>query len=321
MDEVAELRAFNRFYTRAIGVLDGGLHDTPWSLPEARVLHELAQHEELEVAELRRALALDAGHLSRLLARLESNGLVERVRSESDRRRQVARLTGAGRDAFALLDARAVEAAGALLAPLGDDERKALVGALRTVRAALGDEAVDGAASTAAAAAARPRAVVLREAEPGDLGWVVEAHGRLYAREYGWGAGFEALVARVCADFLTQQTPGRDRAWIAEVEGRRAGCILCVRKDDATAQLRLLLVEPFARGLSVGSRLVDACLRFAERAGYREIVLWTNHPLTGARRIYERAGFTLDAVEPHADWGVELEGQVWRRALSGGGAP
>lgn len=318
MDEALEIRQFNRFYTRAIGVLDGGLHDTPWSLPEARIMLELAQRDATGVTALRTAMDIDAGHLSRLLTRLEGQGLVERARDEHDGRRQTVRLTAAGWESFRLLDGRAAAAAGDLLGDLAVEERGELVRALRTVRALLGDDTLQPAGEDTPTEA--PRASLIRDAEPGDLGWVVEAHGRLYAREYGWGAGFEALVARVCADHLAQQTTDagreRERAWIAEVDGRRAGCLLCVGTDDpATAQLRLLLVEPFARGLGLGSQLVERCLRFAERAGYEEIFLWTNHPLVDARRIYERAGFTLAGTEPHADWGVELEGQVWRRPL------
>jgi DNA-binding MarR family transcriptional regulator/ribosomal protein S18 acetylase RimI-like enzyme len=301
---VDDVRAFNRFYTRAAGLLRGGLHRTDWSLAEARVMFELAQRPATEVSDLRRALDVDAGHLSRVLARLERAGVVEREPSPGDRRRQTARLTDAGREAFAELDRAAAEEAGELLSGLDDRARRELAGAMGTIRTLLGDPSRDG----------RP-AIVLRDAEPGDLGWIVELHGRVYAAEYGWDATFEALVARICADFAEQRRPGRDAVWIAEVDGRRSGCVMCVRQDDRTAKLRLLLVDPAARGLGLGTRLVDECVRFAGRAGYEELVLWTNDVLTAARRIYERAGFELAASEPHHSFGHDLVGQTWRLQL------
>jgi DNA-binding MarR family transcriptional regulator/GNAT superfamily N-acetyltransferase len=297
-----EIRAFNRFYTRAIGMLGSGLHATTWSLAEARVLYELAQRPATDVTDLKRTLELDAGYLSRLLARLERTGVVAREPSETDRRRQVARLTDDGRAAFAELRDHATAEAQQLLDRLDPAGRESLVGAMGTIRAVLGDER-------------RTRIVTLRDGRPGDLGWVVEAHGRLYADEYGWDARFEALVARVCADHLETAQPGRDAAWIAELDGERVGSVLCVRVDDTTAKLRLLLVEPRARGLGVGARLVDECIAFARRAGYRELVLWTNDVLASARRIYEAAGFELVASGPHASFGKPLVGQTWRLAL------
>jgi DNA-binding MarR family transcriptional regulator/GNAT superfamily N-acetyltransferase len=300
--DVAAIRAFNRFYTARIGVLRDGLLATSHSLPEARLLFELGQGDVMDVADLRRMLELDAGYLSRLLARLEAQGLVARERSRADARRQRVALTGAGRDAFATLDERSAAEVGALLDGLREEDRTRLLDAMRTIR-----EVLDR--------APRPEPFVLRPLRPGDLGWVVHRHGVLYAEEYGWDETFEALVAKVLAEYATNHDPRRESAWIAEVAGRPAGSVFCVRRDERTAQLRCLLVEPSARGMGIGARLVDECLRFARRAGYSEIVLWTNDVLLQARRIYERAGFTLVDEEPHTSFGHDLVGQTWSRPL------
>ena len=301
-DAVSALRAFNRFYTGHLGILAPGFLRTPHTLAEARVLFELGQEDELEVATLRERMRIDAGHLSRLLARLEQRGLVARERSATDGRRQVARLTPAGREDFALLDRRSAEETGARLAGLAESERQRLIGALADVRRLLDP-------------APPSRAVVLRPPRAGELGWVVEAHGRLYAHEYGWNADFEALVAQIVADFAAGHDPAREAVWIAEVDGRPAGCVFCVRQAGDVAKLRLLLVEPWARGLGLGRRLVDECIAFARRSGYRELRLWTNHPLVHARTIYERAGFHLVGEEPHHSFGHDLVGQTWSLTL------
>ena len=301
-ERVAAVRAFNRFYTRVIGVLGEGLLRTSYSLAEARVLYELAQADAVDVRELREALAIDAGYLSRILARFEAKGLVRRAASPEDARRRVARLTARGRAAYETLDRRSADEIGGLLAGLDPRSQRRLVSAMAAIRGLLGDPP-----------SGRPP--VLREAEPGDLGWVVERHGALYAEEYGWHVAFEALVARVVADYAEHRDPERERAWIAEVGGERAGCVLCVREDEETAKLRLLLVEPSARGLGVGTALVDAVLRFAREAGYRRVVLWTNDVLRDARRIYERAGFELVDERPHDDFGPAVVGQNWALAL------
>ena len=298
--DVETVRDFNRFYTRSIGVLGPGLLRTEHSLAEARVLYELGQAERTDVAELRRRMGIDGGHLSRVLARLERKGLVERDRAPADARRQRARLTEAGAAAFATLDRRSADETAERLAALDPDGQRRLLRALAEVRRLLDPEPA-------------PPAVVLRAPRPGDLGWVVERHGALYAAEYGWDASFEALVARIVADYANGHDPAREAAWIAEVDGAPAGCVFCMRADDATAQLRLLLVEPRARGLGLGARLVDECLAFARAAGYRELRLWTNDPLVHARRIYERAGFVLGAEEPHRSFGHDLVGQTWSR--------
>ena len=299
---VASVRAFNRFYTELIGVLDEGLLRTPYSLTEARVIFELAQRDSREVAELRQALAIDAGYLSRILARFQDDGLVTRRRSVADGRRQVISLTERGRAAFVTLDGRSAEAIRTMLTKLTEEDQARLVGAMAEIRRILEP-------------APRPSGYVLRPPRPGDLGWVVHRHGVRYAEEYGWDESFEALVARIVADYVDHRDPRREDAWIAELDGEPVGCVFCTRKDDQTAQLRLLLVEPQARGMGIGSRLVDECIRFARRAGYRELVLWTNDVLVDARRIYERAGFQLVKQEPHHSFGHDLVGQTYALTL------
>jgi DNA-binding MarR family transcriptional regulator/GNAT superfamily N-acetyltransferase len=300
-DRVDALRSFTRFYTNKVGVLRGGLHGSRHPLPEARVLYEVGRAETTEVAVLRRALDMDAGQLSRLLARLDEQGLLVRERSARDGRRQVLALTEAGRREHARLDRGAAEQWEALLEGLPEAEQRRLLGGMAAVREVL--ERTPG---------AEPE-VTLRAPGPGDLGWIVARHGALYWEQFGWGAGFEALVARVVADFADSAAaePERARAWIADVDGAPAGCIMCVPGDaEGDGKLRLLLVEPFARGLGVGGRLIDACIAFSRDAGYRRLTLWTNSPLTGARRLYDRRGFELIAEEPHADWGIPMTGQV-----------
>jgi DNA-binding MarR family transcriptional regulator/GNAT superfamily N-acetyltransferase len=301
-DDVAAIRAFNRFYTARVGALRDGLLATAHPLPEARVLFELGQVEAMDVADLRRALDLDGGYLSRLLGRLAGQGLVTRARSGSDARRQVVALTERGRAAYAELDARSAAEIRALLDGLSASDRRRLLEAMGTVR-----EVLEG--------APRASAFVLRPPDAGDLGWVVQRHGALYAEEYGWDQTMEALVARIVADYAHDHDPRREAAWIAEVGGRPVGSVFCVRRDDRTAQLRLLLVEPEARGLGIGARLVDECIRFARRAGYAEIALWTNDVLVEARRIYERAGFTLAREHRHRAFGHDLVEQDWSRPL------
>lgn len=301
-DPVAAVRAFNRFYTERIGVLGEGMHHTPYSLTEARVIFELGQREATEVAHLRQALAIDAGYLSRILARFQDDRLVVRERSAADARRQVIRLTDRGREVFTTLDRRSADEIGTLLAKLTDEDQRRLVGAMAVIQ-----EVIEP--------APRPDAYLLRPPRPGDLGWVVQRHGARYAEEYGWDETFEALVARIVADYADHRDTEREHAWIAEVDGAPVGCVFCMKQDDTTAQLRLLLVEPRARGLGIGGRLVEECLRFARRAGYQQIMLWTNDVLADARRIYQRAGFTLVDEEPHHSFGRDLVGQHWTRRL------
>jgi DNA-binding MarR family transcriptional regulator/GNAT superfamily N-acetyltransferase len=301
-DEVAAVRAFNRFYTGLIGVLGEGIVDSPYSLTEARVLFELAQVDVTEVVDLRTRLQLDAGYLSRIVARFEADGLLERSRSPEDGRRVVLRLTGEGRAAFESIDRSSAGEIGALLDRLDAPGRRRLLGAMRTIESLFADPPAIG-------------SYVLRPPEPGDLGWIVERHGALYAAEYGWNDEFEAFVAGTVASYREGRDPAREAVWIAEVDGERAGCVGCVRDDDETARLRWLLVEPSARGAGIGARLVDECLRFARRSGYRRITLWTYDVLADARRIYERAGFTLDDQRPEHAFGHDLTQQNWSRPL------
>ncbi len=300
--QIAAVREFNRFYTNVAGLLREGLLDTPYSLTEARVLFELARTEEGEASHLRRWLDIDAGYLSRLLARFEADGLVARTRSTADGRRQVVRLTSAGRAVFTKLDARSSDQIRALLGRVPAGSRHRLTTAMTGIR-----EVLDP--------GHQPASFVLRPPAPGDLGWVVSRHGALYAGEYGWDPSFEALVARIVADYAARADGQREACWIAEVNGGPAGCVFCMHKTDATAQLRLLLVEPHARGLGMGGRLVGECVSFARRAGYREIVLWTNDVLHAARRIYQRAGFQLVGSQPHHSFGHDLVAQDWQLPL------
>lgn len=304
---VREIREFNRFYTNLIGALDYSRHlHTPFTLTEARVLYELAHAPRTDAADLRVELSLDAGHLSRMLAKFEEHELVTRGPSEQDARRQRVELTGRGREAASLLEDRSQEAVGALLDRIPADDRPRLTEAMQTVRAILRD---DDRASTG------PR-VVLRGPRPGDLGWTIERNAAVYAAEFGWNEEYEALVARIVADFAATRDPAREAVWIAELDGERAGCVFCVRDEAAhTARLRLLLVDPGARGHGIGRRLVDECIAFARSAAYTELVLWTNDILTDARGIYQRAGFELVAERPHHSFGRELVGQDWHLAL------
>jgi DNA-binding MarR family transcriptional regulator/GNAT superfamily N-acetyltransferase len=304
--QVAAVRAFNRFYTNVIGLVHGKYLDMPYSLTEARLLYEMARHEVTQVADLRRALDIDAGYLSRVLGRFEADGLVTRQRSAADARRQDVALTSAGMAAAAELDARSDSQVGELLAGV---DRPRLVAAMRQITDLLGGDGQD--------VQPRARTVVLRSPAPGDLGWTLQRHGAVYAEEYGWDSDFEAYVARIVADYMADTDPRRTAGWVAELDGVPAGFVCCVPEDDATARLRLLLVERWARGLGIGGRLVDEVLRFARQAGYERIVLSTYSVLADARRIYQRAGFTLVHEEPEHSYGHDLTAQDWARSLRG----
>jgi DNA-binding MarR family transcriptional regulator/GNAT superfamily N-acetyltransferase len=301
--QVAAVREFSRFYTNVLGLLREGLLDTPYSLTEGRIIFELGRQDQSEVTWLRQWLDIDAGYLSRILARFEADGLVTRARSNEDARRQVIGLTDSGRAVFATLDARSADQIRGRLSQLSADSRRSLTEAMTTIRQALGGRP-------------HPAAFLLRPPGPGDLGWVVQRHGALYAAEYGLDKTFEALVARIVAEYADRGETDREACWIAEMDGEPAGCVFCMRKTDTTAQLRLLLVEPWARGMGIGARLVSECLSFARKAGYTDIMLWTNDVLHAARRIYERAGFELVAQEPHHSFGHDLVGQDWRLPLT-----
>jgi len=298
-------RRFNRFYTQQIGVLEPKLLDSAFTLTQARVLYELAQHQQITASEIGAALGLDAGYLSRILRSFEQQGLLARKRSREDRRHVALALTAAGRRVFKQLDQSSQAQASATLSRLSPNHRRQLLDSMQSVQQLLDP------------APAEPGRVVIRSHRPGDLGWAIERHGQLYTDEYGWNEQFEALVAGLFAAFATQHDPATEHFWVAEVDGRRVGCVFLVRNaDDAdTAQLRCLLVDPAGRGLGVGRQLVDRCIRFARAAGYRRMMLWTNDVLVAARRIYEAAGFTLSKEYQHHSFGHDLTGQIWTLEL------
>jgi DNA-binding MarR family transcriptional regulator/GNAT superfamily N-acetyltransferase len=300
---VAAVRRFNRLYTRRIGVLHDGLLERPFSLTEVRVLFELAHTPDLTAKALRDELGIDAGYLSRLLRRLEDRGLVARTSSAADGRVAHLNLTGAGREEFRTLNARADAEVRDLLGHLSVAQQRTLLGAVQTIEDLLTHEPP------------RREPYMLRQHQPGDMGWVVHRHGVLYAQEYGWDERFEALVARVVASFIQRFDPQRERCWIAERDGEIVGSVFVVKKSKTVAQLRLLLVEPSARGLGIGARLVDECIRFARQRGYRTMTLWTNNVLHAARRIYQKAGFRLADEKPHNMFGRDLVGQTWELTL------
>src|SRR3954464_11405622 len=275
---VQAVRAFNRFWTAQIGVLRHSHLDTAYSLTEARVIFELAQRDFTELVELRARLQIDPGYLSRIITRLRASRLVVTVPSPRDGRRQLGKLTPKGRSVFELLDRRSIAQVQEMLGALGAVEQERAVAALGAVR-----DLFD-------AQPKAPRAFVLRNPEPGDFGWIVERHGAIYAAEYGWDASFEGLVAEIVGAFARKHDPAAEATFIADPSGERAGSVLCVRKSARVAQLRLLLVDPKFRALGLGGRLVDECMRFARRAGYRRMVLCSNDVLVNARRLYERAG-------------------------------
>jgi DNA-binding MarR family transcriptional regulator/GNAT superfamily N-acetyltransferase len=299
---VEAVRRFTRFYTRQIGVLHEGLLNSPFSLAEARVLYELAHRDMPTAAELGTELGLDAGYLSRILRGFVKDGLLAKTPSEQDGRQRFLALTAKGRKAFAPLDRRSRDEVGAMLADLAPAEQARLIEAMRTVETLLGRETA-------------PPAYVLRPHRPGDIGWVIHRHAALYAQEYGWDESFEALVAEIGAKFIRDFDIRRERCWIAERDGDIVGSVFLVKQSDTVAKLRLLIVEPAARGLGIGHRLVDECIRFARQAGYRQLTLWTNDILVAARRIYEAAGFRLVLEEKHRSFGHDLVGQNWELDL------
>ncbi len=314
---IADVRRFNRFYTRRIGALDPGYLHSPFSLAEVRVLYELAHWDESRqerptATGLTRDLAIDPGYLSRVLRGFERDRIIKRTLSAADGRQHFLQLTAKGRRIFVRLESRADEEVEHLLAPLRSREQQRLLAALRTVESLLDDRSAARAVAPPSAAAPR-----LRAPRAGDLGWVVSRHGALYAAEYGWDQRFEALVARIVAEFVEHFEAKRERCWIAEYDGENVGCVFIVRhpEREGVAKLRLLLVEPTARGLGIGRRLVAECTRFARQAGYHTITLWTNSVLVSARRIYEAAGYRLVDEAPHRSFGPRLVGQTWELTL------
>ena len=303
--DIAAFRRFNRLYTRFIGTLQEGLLDTPYTLGEARLLYELATRPSPKASEIALALGLDPGYLSRLLAGFQRAGLLRRKASAEDGRAAVIALTPRGRAVFRKLNNLSDLQAHAILAPLPYPDRSRLISSMHAIEDIL--EAPD-----------RPRPpFVLRPHRIGDMGWVISREGTLYAEEYGWDQSFEALVARIVADFLANFDPVRERCWIADADGCSMGHIFLVRHPDrpGTARLRLLLVEPGARGMGLGHTLVNECIRFARTAGYKKITLWTQSILVAAHRIYQAAGFRLVKEEPHFSFGRNLIGQTWELAL------
>ncbi len=305
--QIETVRAFNRDYTRRIGVLSQGLLDSPYSLTQVRVMFEVAHRPGVLAGQLARGLGLDRGYLSRILKGFEAQRLLARAAAAEDARRQPLRLTALGKRVFAPLERRSQEQVRAMLAGVQGPRRAALLEAMGTIRRALSAE--------------RAPEVSLRAHRPGDMGWVIERHGALYFQEYGWNEEFEALVAGITADFIHKLDPARERCWIAESQGRRLGCVFLVAGAGATAKLRLLLVEPEARGLGLGRRLIAECVRFAGAAGYERITLWTHANLLPARHLYTQAGFHKTAHQRRRSFGHTLTSETWQlelRALARG---
>ncbi len=297
------IRRFNRFYTQQIGVLTEGYLESSFSLTEARVIYELAHHETTTATELGNELGLDAGYLSRILRNFKNHGLIDKQPSPRDGRQSLLRLTEQGQAAFAKLNARSHADIETMLSRLSAEDQHRLVEAMLTIERLLGVQPE------------QKVPYILRPHQPGDMGWVVHRHGVLYAQEYGWDEQFEALVASIVAEFIQNYDPKRERCWIAEMNGEIVGSVFLVKKSDTVAKLRLLLVEPKARGFGIGRRLVDECIRFARQTGYKTIALWTNSVLLAARHIYEQAGFRLVHEEPHHSFGQDLIGETWELNL------
>jgi DNA-binding MarR family transcriptional regulator/GNAT superfamily N-acetyltransferase len=303
-DRIATARRFNRFYTRQIGVLRKNFLDSPYSLGEARVLYEIARgNGSTTASDIGRALDLDAGYLSRLLRNFEKRGLIRRTASANDARQSHLALTARGQKAFAPLERRSQRDVGTMLGRLSADDQSRLIAAMNTIEALLGEQA----------ATPQPgeRSYRLRAPVPGDFGWIVKRHAELYAQEYGWGAPFEGVCAQIVADFANKNDPQRERCWIAEMDGDNVGCVFLVRDTDEVARIRLLIVEPKARGLKLGARLVDECVHFARAAGYKKITLWTHSVLKAARHIYQQAGFTLTSSEKRVSFGKPVVSEYW----------
>ncbi|MEP6839730.1 MAG: helix-turn-helix domain-containing GNAT family N-acetyltransferase [Bradyrhizobium sp.] len=301
--QIAAVRAFNRFYTRKLGIIEPKLLDSPWTLQEARIIYELSERQTCTATDLAYALSLDAGYLSRTLRDLQQRQIVARKPSKADRRATELTLTAKGRETYAELDSRSRNVVGTLLGRLDDGERAAVVHAMTTIEQALEPSAQ------------KPASFLLRSHRPGDIGWVVSRHGALYAQEYGWDISFEALVAEIAAQFIKSFDPSCEHCWIAEVGGEPVGSIFLVKATDKIAKLRLLLVDEKARGLGVGRALTGQCIRFAREAGYTSITLWTQSILVAARGIYQRAGFRRVAEDKHHSFGVDLVGETWEMDL------
>jgi len=304
-DRIAAVRRFSRFYTRQLGLLQESLVDTPYSLTEARVLYELAHREPTTASALAAALDLDHGYLSRILRRFGDAKLLTKKPAPGDARQSLVAITAKGRKAFAPLNRNSHDQVAGLLGRLGDAEQARVIAAMENIENLLQPSAPE----------TRAPMILLRPHRPGDMGWVTSANAALYAQEYGWDISYEALVAKITAEFIETFDPVRERCWIAEMDGERVGSVFCVRKTDAIAKLRLLIIDPKARGLGLGKRLVDECMRFARESGYTRMTLWTQSNLFAARAIYAKAGFELVAEDPHHSFGVDLIGETWERDL------
>jgi DNA-binding MarR family transcriptional regulator/N-acetylglutamate synthase-like GNAT family acetyltransferase len=305
---IAAVRRFNRFYTRRIGVLSQSYLDGRYSLAELRVLYELTRHEQLTASDIAQALGLDHGYLSRILAGFARRKLIARIKAATDGRQRLITLTDKGRREFAPYEQRSQEQVAELIAPLSETEQRRLVGAMAGIEALLSSPAT----------VREP--YLLRPHRPGDMGWIVARHGVLYGEEHGWNCEIEAVCADIVAAFLRSFDPARECCWIAEIDGEPVASVLLVRESDTVAKLRLLLVEPRARGLGIGRRLTEECIRFARRAGYRTVTLWTHEVLTAARAIYERAGFRRIRTWTHSDFGKEEVGETWELDLRPAGS-
>jgi DNA-binding MarR family transcriptional regulator/predicted GNAT family acetyltransferase len=299
---IAAVRAFNRFYTLRIGVLGEGLLDSPYSLTEVRVLYELAARDGVTAAALARDLRLDPAYLSRIAKRFRAEGLIDARPSPQDRRERALHVTAAGRAVLEPLIAASDRRTGEMLAAYDEPRRRELLAAMRRIETIMGE-------------GQESAPWLMRGLRPGDIGWIIRRHGVLYTGDYGWNAEFEGFVAEIAGAFVKSHDPRRESAWVAERDGEIVGSVFVMRADDHTAKLRLLYVEPTARGLGIGRRLVEQCLNFARDAGYTRMTLWTNHTLTSARRIYEAAGFKLTAEEPHDMFGPPLVGQTWEKDI------
>lgn len=303
-ERISEVRRFNRFITRKIGALREGLLHSPYSLTEARIIFEIANSDHLTAADLTKILGLNAGYLSRTLAGLEEKGIIQKVRSEEDGRQRILQLTDEGEKAFRLLNQRSHDEVAQLLGELSEREQQRLISAMQTVQGLLDGKGFK-----------YSEPYFLRQHEPGDMGWIIHKHGILYAKEYGWDERFEALVSQIAADFINNYKPAKERCFIAEMDGEIVGSVLVVQESETVAKLRLLLVDPKARGMGLGTKLVEECIRFAKRVGYKKLVLWTNSVLREARHIYQKTGFKLVAQEKHHSFGQDLVGETWELEL------
>ncbi len=301
--QVEAVRRFNRFYTHQIGVLNKSMLNSPYSLTEARVLYELSQTDATTASELGYTLGLDAGYLSRMLQNFRKKGLIRKQRSKTDGRQSILSLTEKGRDTFVELNGKSCDEVGKMLEKIADPDRKELIQAMNRIQTLLGTPQTG------------QKAYLLRHYQPGDIGWVVQRHAELYATEFNWGGEFEAMVAEIAASFINNYDPKKEQCWIAEMDGERVGSVFLVKVKEEIAKLRMLIVEPKARGLGIGARLVEECIRFARKSGYKKMTLWTNSNLHTARRIYQKAGFQLVQKNASQQFGKEWIEETWEMEL------